>query len=308
MATYGYVAFQLRAHPRNRPAVNRYLSNLDGHDTDTFDLLKNFLKKNTGQLLTDSRYELAHRVDRRREFGRSFMIAGTSGPYGLLGNAVHLDTGAEQEIDERTAMMTSMRSMIFLPRDSYDAVIMCERVGRRSFRNAIERHILKAIGTDIGITFKVSAHVDTRAWAKFLREGHVNQITSIYRSTRIEDLGPVRGRAKDLKIAAGGIVASRIGRAIQSSLQSLTQRGGPVAFNIDEYPDLQPRNPGEYEKERSELLVESAGAERTITIEQGQLPQFIHPLNGHVPDTTLRDAWTEHAKQILSDQGVRMNP
>ncbi|MEV6868537.1 hypothetical protein AB0M44_47145 [Streptosporangium subroseum] len=306
MTKYGYVVFQLRAHVRSRPNEVRLLADLDGKGADTLTLAANFLKQVQGEVLEEPRYELAHRVDKAQLFGRSIMIHGTSGPYGMLGNSVHLDTGEEQEIDERTAMMTSMRTMLLLPQDSNDGFIFCERVGARHFKSALERLVLRPISRTLNMTYKVYAHVDAKAWSDFLETADVREITSIYRSTRLEDVGSLRGQAKDLRITAGGVVANRLGQKLGKVLSSLTHKEDPVAFNLDEYPDLKPGNPDNYERERLELKVGDGYTERLIVVEREQLPQFVYVHKDRLPDAVLRDAWIEHGNELLSVQGGTM--
>lgn len=308
MATHSYIIFQLRVHVRNRPRMTRPLNDVDGRGTDLLSLLRYQLQKSRGVIETDDRIERAHRVDSFNEVARTIILEGKAGPYGINGTSVDLDTGDERDFTDRTANMNPLRSMFLIPAEGYDGLIFCERSGASHFKGPLTRTILRPIGDDLGLTIKTLAHVDAEAWSRFLDDASISKITAVYRSTRVEDLGPNRGREQDLKVIAGGRVASRIGKSLGRILSSIARQGSPVAYNIDEYPELRPGDQDHYEQERLELQVGDGSNSRLIVVERSELPQFTYPLGERPLTRTLQQVWTEHGRTLLSDQDANIVP
>ena len=307
MAKHSYVIYQIRAHVRNRKSAIRPLHDIDGKGADLFALIKDQIKKSEGVVEEDDSVERAHRIESSRRSERSIVIEAKAGPYGLTGTSVDLDSGDERDYTDRTANMSPLRSMFLIPREGYDGLVFCERVGVSNFRGPIDKTILRPIASDFGLTIKTQAHVDAKAWSQYLDNAHVRKITAVYRSNRREDLGSRRGREQDLKIIAGGPVATRIGRDLgRTILSSLTTQGAPIAYNIDDYPDLRPSNRGYYEQERLELQVDDGSSTRLIVVERAELPQFTYVLGGRPSTRTLHQAWAEHGRQLLSDMDANI--
>lgn len=306
MGKHSYVIYEVNIALFRRPAIAVPLNDVDGNGADFFRLVQDQLEKVRDVVVENDRTERAHRVETVGTRNRSILVEGKVGPYGSFGTSVDLDTGDERDYSDRTANMTPLRSLLVIPREGLDALMICERVGSSHFRNAIEKSVFNPIGTDLGIKVKTLAHVDPEAWARFLEGGDVQKITAVYRSRRVEDLGAQRGRAQDLKIVAGGVVARRLGRRLTNLISNLARAEQPVSYNIDEYPDLRPGDQENYEQDHLEVQVGDDGDQRTVIIEQTQLPQFTYPLGGKVRSELLWDVWEEHAHRILSARGASM--
>lgn len=307
MAKFSYVIFLVSVGVRGRPHHPVPVDNVDGNGMDLFAAIKSELEKKRGVVVEDDRAERAHRVERFSMDGRTILIEGKVGPYGSFGTSVDLDTGDERDFSDRTANMLPLRAMVAVPDEGYEALLICERAGASMFRNPIEKSIFRQINSDLSITIKTQAYVDAEAWDRFLDEADIRQVTAVYRSRRLEDIGPQRGRAQDLKIVAGGMVARRLGRRLSTLITYLARRDTPVTYSLDDYPELRPGDRDNYEQDHLEVQVADGNEQRTIVVRQAELPQFHYPLTGRVPTRTLWDAWKEHARKVLSDLGASMN-
>ena len=304
MAKHGYVISQINVSVRNRPNARRPLGDITGQGAGLIELIEKQLHNCGSTVFQDDRTERAHRIEGYERNGWVLALEGIAGPYGVIGKAVNLDSGDERRFNARTANMNPLRAMFMIPEQGYDGLLFCERVGNAILRPFLDKIILREIGRDLGVTINNRSYIDVEAWQRFLDDASVQKITAVYRSTRAEDFGSQRGRSQDLKMVVGGPVARRLGNRLTDVITSVTASNVPVAYNIEDYPELLPQSP-HYAHDHLELQVSDSSEQRTIVIERSELPQFTYVLGSRRPRTPqLHELWQTHGAKILSDLGA----
>ena len=300
MAKYGYIVYEIRASVRGRKEDHVKLDNLDGKGTDFMDALGRVLQKHKNRTIEHTGTEYAHEIGDFSRDNRFWTIQGTSGPYGMVGNARNLDTDEIRPFDRRTAMMIDLRSLIYSPESSHKAYLICERVSARIFRSPIERTILEEIGKDNRVSFQVIAHVDYQAWLDFLERSQVYEITATYLPRHAEDMGEGPRRSSKMRISATGGLANRFGRNLIPRFIRMHQEEDPESIGIEEFPELSPNDPSRFDRKKITAQVGKGAEKRTVTVDEGELPQFVYPMEERMETDDLVSLWRSHIARGLS--------
>lgn len=300
MGKIGYVIFTITAkNRRSRNADLLPLDNLDGLGRHLLNLVAaDALRMQKNPIPEkDEEAENAYRINGQQGRGAWILLNASVGPYGTPGNLVDIDNGSDQPYRDRQATMVDLRAFLAIPKGSYTGVLICERRGLRSLKSQIEKGLLKPIGENLGITFHVATHVDAGAWKEYLDNATAYSVTAVYRSTLREDLEPGRHKRSEIRLTATGNVALRAARQMRSVFKALTEKK-PVRHI--EIAELQPKAK-DFKRDRYEVVVGDEESTRTVVIEEGQLPQWIYPLDNFLSTDTLLEEWIPEAGRILSE-------
>lgn len=299
-AQFGYVIFTITAKSRNsRNAELRPLDDLDGHGKHLLDAFANESTKLKALTLpkTDESSENAYRINKDKDLGRCILIQASVGPFGTNGRLVNVDDGEDEEYGDRQATMVDLRAMIAVPPGARMAVLLCERRSLSHLKGQIEEGFLKPIGKLFNVTFTVASHIDAMAWQGYLANATAYSVTAVYRSTLLEDLQPTMRKKSELRITGTGGVANRAAQHLRNTFDALTE-GRSIAHV--EIAGLRPADTA-FNRDRYDMvLTDGDGKRRTITVEQGQLPQWIYVLDTLLNDEELIEKWIPEANRVLS--------
>lgn len=169
MAAYGYLIFLLRASVSHRP-VELYRTNAVGQaGLDLLDVFDDRVDGLGHGYHPIDRTAEGFRVKETQRAGRTLWMKINRGPgEGQPGETYDLDTDQSTETTERQALLSGLRAMFFLPRDSYYGLLFVERVGRRHLRDLLNDFVIRPSSSVVGSTLRVESFAEISDWQREL--------------------------------------------------------------------------------------------------------------------------------------------
>ncbi len=217
MATFGYLAYLVRASVPFRPKELQRLSALGDDEADLLDLLEQAFNA-----LGQSYHALPHSAEgfRVRELlrnGRGLWTRVHRGPQGARGETYDLDTATSVDTNERQALLSGLRAMFVVPRDSYFGLLFVERIGARHLKELLADTVLEAVTRTSGVLVRLEAYAEAEDWQGELAGSDLVRVSELlHASDASEDASTPRDQV--VRVVTEGSAVRAMGSAVKGLL------------------------------------------------------------------------------------------
>jgi len=141
--------------------------------------------------------------------GRTIWVKINKGPAGIEGEAFDIDTNESIETTERQALLSGLRAMFVIPKDSFYGLLFIERIGRRNLREVLENWIIKPSSHHLGESLvRIEGFAEASDWRSILADKELLRVSEVLKST---DSGQDASTADDrvVNISVSGTAVRR---------------------------------------------------------------------------------------------------
>ncbi|GAB3617403.1 hypothetical protein GCM10027416_19600 [Okibacterium endophyticum] len=179
MVAYGYLAYLIRVSPPYRPRELQRLSAIGEHKVDLLASLEAELDKVGPRFHQNPGLAEGFRKHSHDVRGRSIFIRLRRGPVGNPGETFDTESEESVETGQTTALLSELRAVIYVPRDSYFGFLFVERVGGRHLKDLIHSRVIRPISLSTQMGIRVEAFALTDDWRKELAGKQVLRVTEV---------------------------------------------------------------------------------------------------------------------------------
>jgi hypothetical protein len=183
MAAFGYLVYLVRASVPFRPKELQRLSAVGDDDEDVLDLLEQAFSELGQGYHALPRSAEGFRVREAARASRELWTRVNRGPQGSRGEAYDLDTAMSVETTERQALLSGLRAMFVVPRDSYLGLLFVERIGARHLKELLARTVLEAVTTSSGVLMRLEAYAEAEDWQRELAGSELIRVSELLHSS-----------------------------------------------------------------------------------------------------------------------------
>lgn len=217
MATYGYLVFLVRVSVPFRPKELQRLSAVGDDGADLLDLLGQAFDGLGPGYHPMPRSAEGFRVRETTTSGRSLWVRVNRGPQGPRGETYDLDTALSTDTTERQALLSGLRVMFVLPKDSYYGLLFVERIGARHLRDLLAGTVLEAVTQASGVLVRLEAYAEAEDWQRELAGSDLLRVSELLHSADgSEDASTPQDRV--VRIVTEGSAVRAAGRAVKDLL------------------------------------------------------------------------------------------
>lgn len=164
MAAYGYLVYLLRASVPFRPKELQRLSELGDNGDDLVDVIERAFSALGSGYHPIAKSAEGFRVREVDRSAREVWARVNRGPQGPRGETYDLDTLQSVDTTERQALLSGLRALFVVPKDSYWGLLFVERIGGRHLKDLLERTVLEATTTSTGALIRVENFAEAEDW------------------------------------------------------------------------------------------------------------------------------------------------
>lgn len=179
MATFGYLVYLLRANAPHRSRALYRLTSCGPGSHDLLDVLHKQITELGEDYHSDERSADGYRIREADRSGRSLWLRINKGPEGGRGETYDTETGISVDTNERTALLSGLRSQIFIPENSYFGLLFVERIGVRNLKELLYATAMKPSSHYTESVIRVEAFAESEDWRRELQSQQALRVSEI---------------------------------------------------------------------------------------------------------------------------------
>lgn len=220
MAAHGYLVYLVRAGVPHRPRELYRLSKVGTGNGDAFKSIYTHLASLNDEFHSEDFSSEGFRVKELRKSKRTLWILMNKGPFGARGEAYDTETGDSIPTKETQALLSGLRAMFFLPKDSFYGLLFVEKIGRRHLKEVLWRTCVRPVGVDLSTVMRLEGYAEDTDWRTELSGKQALRISEVLvPKSSADDASTVDDTV--ITVAAEG---SKIGKATNAIMSKILDR------------------------------------------------------------------------------------